>query len=340
MKTLIAGRMDGWMGIYWEQFALGFQKNGDESMTHDSRGADPRGVVRKLLPGDAEERIRRKRTESLCKKLDAFAPDVLLVHSLRYDFPELRERFKGCIAYWDIDGPSGPFGDPELPQVQELDLFLTVSRPVLRRMREQDGDSVRIPTGYLPHGADIDFYSPGLLNAKERERFTAPMAFIGRPTERRAEHLAPLVDDGLALWGRRWQKKPWKNETFKPCIREKDNVVGDGVTAIYRATDLILNISREPFTDPPTTLNLQVFHVPATATCLLTERVEELEDAFDLETEVLSFLGVEEFAEKAKKYSRDREAAKQIGEAGRKRCAAHHSMQQRARQVVEFVGAL
>lgn len=175
MKTLIAGRMDGWMGIYWEQFARGFQENGWEAATFNSRGADLRGVVRKLLPGDEEARLRRRRTDALCKALAEYRPDLLLVHSLRFDFPAIKDAFHGRIVYWDIDGPSGSFDQASLPQLPGVDLFLTVSRPVLRRVRE--AEAIAVPAGYLAHGADPGFYRPGILTAAEQQRFATQ---IGR----------------------------------------------------------------------------------------------------------------------------------------------------------------
>jgi spore maturation protein CgeB len=150
------------------------------------------------------------------------------------------------------------------------------------------------------------------------------------------ELLAPLAEKGLLVWGKRWSKKPWKSDSFKPCIRDKQNIEGDEVVACYRATDVLVNISREPFVDPPTTLNLQVFHVPATGTCLLTEKVVELEDAFELEKEVLAFKSPEELVEKALKYSRDLDAAQRIAEAGRRRCEAEHSMAHRAKKLLAY----
>jgi glycosyltransferase involved in cell wall biosynthesis len=333
VKILLAGRMDGWMGIYWDQFAQSLVQSGVESQTFDYRAADPRGMLRKVLPGDAEDRIQAARTEALLDQVTNYGPDLVLTHSTRFLFPRIRDGFDGALFYWDIDGPAGPLAREEPPDLTAFDMILTVSRVIQRRLREH----TTIPVRYLPHAADLDFYSPGILTPDERKRFTAPFTFLGRPTERRVEYLSPLASEGLIVWGKRWSKKPWKTETFKPCIREKGNIEGDEVVACYRATDVLVNISREPFVDPPTTLNLQVYHVPATGTCLLTEKVEELEEAFEVGKEVLAFESPEELLDKARSYSRHRDEAQRIGEMGRRRCEAEHSMAHRAKKLIDLV---
>lgn len=48
-------------------------------------------------------------------------------------------------------------------------------------------------------------------------------------------------------------------------------------------------------------MRLQAFYVPSTGTCLLTEWVEELEEAFEPGKELLSFRTEQEFHELASK---------------------------------------
>lgn len=325
--------MDGWMGIYWEQLARAFEEKGAVCRTLDYRRADGRAFFRRIFPGDSETILRRRRTRALISATKEHRPDILLLHSMRFDLYTLREAFEGSIVYWDIDGPAGPLGRGALPSMEGMDLLLTVSRVVLRKL-EKEAD---LPARYLPHGADLDFYKPGPLSPALEKRFASPLAFVGRPTERRARFLEPLAGEGLVVWGSRWGKRPWSGRAFHACRREGGNIEGEEVVALYRAAGVVLNVSREPFADPPTTMNLQVFHVPAAGGCLLTERVEELEEAFEPDREVLTFQGPEAFVEKAQRYGRDRDACRRIGEAGRRRCEAEHSLHARAGRIIEYL---
>ncbi len=70
---------------------------------------------------------------------------------------------------------------------------------------------------------------------------------------------------------------------------------------------------------------------------MLTEWVEELEEMFEPGKELLTFRNEDEFKELAKKYSKDIAAARQIGMAGRKRCAADHTHEKRAEYIIKSI---
>jgi spore maturation protein CgeB len=97
------------------------------------------------------------------------------------------------------------------------------------------------------------------------------------------------------------------------------------------------NILREPFVESQTVMSLQVFAVLASSVCLLTEWVQEIEDAFEPDSEILTFRDPHEFREKAIRYSREPAAARRIGEAGRKRCLSEHTHTHRAQNLLRRV---
>jgi spore maturation protein CgeB len=331
MKVLLAARLDGWLGVYWQQVARGFAACGHACRLLDYRAADLSGFARKFLR-DPAAHIRRRRTEALIAAARAERPDLVLTHSFKYDFPALRDALEVPLAVWDIDGPAGAFSKGPSASERGIDLLLTVSKPVLRHQQAR-GATVR----YLPHGADLDVYAPGTPDAGEQRRFASALAFVGKPEQRRVEHLQALAGRDLVVWGARWSRRPWDTALPEARRRERGNVVGEELVAIYRASTVVLNISREDFVDPPTTLNLHVFHGPASGACLLTEWVEELEEAFDPGTELLVYRGVDEFRELALRYASDVEAARRIGRAGRRRCEAEHGLLHRAASIAGFV---
>ena len=95
---------------------------------------------------------------------------------------------------------------------------------------------------------------------------------------------------------------------------------------------------REPLNNPPTILSIQSFAVPSCGTCLIQEWVEELDEAFEDGKEILSFRTKEEFAELVRKYSKDKETAKKIGEAGRKRVLSCYTHEHRAKELLKIIG--
>jgi spore maturation protein CgeB len=234
-----------------------------------------------------------------------------------------------------MDGPAASYFQDDLSWIDSLDLLVTVSRVTHDDLQKKNyAQSI-----YLAHGVDADYYQPVSLSESELNRFNAPMSFVGRSSSRRVELLRPLTKHGLVVWGNRWSKKPVVDDVdYQPSVREKDNVIGEQLNTLYNGADVVLNVlQREAFSQQNTMLSLQVFAVPAAGVCLLTEWVDELEEAFDIGSEILAFKTADELVELALKYSTDTQLAKNIGMAGRKRCLADHTHQQRAKTILEQI---
>lgn len=330
MKILIVGSEASWMGIHLRQFAAGFKQIG-----HSIRLADYRRMEQSWAPfGLPQSMLELRRQRNLEKVLGEFQPDlaIFIIARPRFNFAAVREIYSGLIVVYDFDGPGWKCYE-SLSWLEHIDLLCSVSRISQRKLREQG-----IRCAYLPHGVDVDYYRPIPLEPREYELYGSPVCFVGRPTPRRIRLLEGICELDLHLWGRRWSKKrECASPRLRTLVRSSRDVIGEEVVKIYAATDLFVNILREPLNDPPTILSLQAFCVPSTGTCLLTEWVEELEEAFEPGKELLSFRTEQEFHELAKKLYRDRAAAKAIGQAGRRRCQAHHTHAMRATQLLAFL---
>jgi glycosyltransferase involved in cell wall biosynthesis len=335
MRVLLVGRMDGWMTFYLSQLEKGFLAAGAECRTHNYRKQGLGMMLKKALSLGTEASLKAERTNSVVEAVRAFLPDIVLTNSGRLDLTRIREALTGVLVYWDMDGPDGLLVDQAFPWADGVDLVLTVSRPLERRFSQSQGTLVH----YLPHGADLEFYSRGPVSETQHTRFAAQITFVGRVSKRREALLERLVDCGLAVWGEDWGSRNVGGR-IKGCLREKGDVVGEDVVALYRSSDVVLNILRDPFMSPPSILSVQAFTIPATGACLLSDWVEELEDAFEPDREVLAFSSADELVEKANRYTRDRAACRQVGEAGRRRCEADHSLTARARRILELSNAV
>jgi hypothetical protein len=326
--------MDGWMGIYLSQLCHAFTMIGVQCRTSDYRRQTPFTKLSLLRPWGKEAIIRSARTKSALREIKAFSPDIVFTVTARLDFSTLRSAFRGTVIYWDMDGPAGALTEKTFPWNGDIDLVLTVSRI----MEKTFNSSRPVPVCYLPHGVDVDFFCDGTVSSQDFRRFSAPIAFVGRTCPRRASLLEGLTDMGLALWGHRWSRPGSGTEKLRSCVREEGDILGEDLVSLYRSTNIMLNILQQPMTAQPTILSLQVFSVPSTETCLLTDWTEELEDAFEPDKEVVVFRSPEELTEKAGRYATDATAAKAIGKAGRRRCVADHSLTTRAKQILEMAG--
>ena len=335
MRILIAGRCDGWMAIHMRHLSDGFRKLGHEVNLIDYHDCDKRRFPWFSFGEDEAARTRRG-TAHLKSFISTFKPQLILLAlaHLIFDFADLRKSFSGLIVFYDMDGPALSCYSEDLQWIKEIDLLVTVSRVTLCQLTAHGFNNIH----HLAHGVDTDYYAPIVLSQAEKERFAAPLSFVGRPTARRAKLLDSIATEGLAVWGRRWSKKPYQNnKKLLSCVREKKNVIGMDLMKLYNATTLMVNILREPFVEVPTIMSLQVFAVPASRVCLLTEWVEEIEDAFEPDVQLLTFRNPEEFQEKARRYSKDPSAARRIGEAGRRRCLAEHTHAHRAEHLLRVL---
>lgn len=336
MRVLLAGRMEGWMQFHLSHLARGFRQEGVDCEIVNYRTSQLGALRRRVLGDSSEEVLGRRRTDALIGAARDYRADIVLTYRERFDFERLREATKAAIVFWDWDGMAGAPKNPDFPPEYGIDLVLTVSRPVERMLRER----TRVPVRYLPHGVDLDAYSPVEAAAADRLRFGAPLTFVGRASDRRAEYLEAVADLGLALWGKRWRERKWRTERLRGCVRGRKDIIGEDLIKVYRSSDVVLNILRLLHAATPSMLSLQVFSVPATGTCLLTEWLEELGEAFEPDREVLSFRSSGEMRELAQRYTKDTALARRIGEAGRRRCAAEHSHAQRAGTILKLVHEL
>ncbi len=337
MKLLVVGRLSGWMGAHVRQFAEGFRAEGHEVALLDYRRCRKRRIPGQARFEDPAKKLIRN-TRNLVREIRAARAEAVIVAPAHptFDFEALRADFRGPVVFVDMDGPNLPCFDAGTDWVAHVDLLATVSRPMERTLRREGFDHVR----YLPHGVDTDVYRPTPLRDEERARFVAAVACVGAATERRAAYLAGLtgVEGTVALWGRDWARPPFRDDPrLAHCEKKGRDVLGEELLCVYSASSVMASVQREALSDPPTILNLQCFAVPASGGCLLTEWVEEIEEAFEPGEELLVFRGPEDFAELAQRHSGRPEETRRIGEKGRARCLAEHTHRHRARTLTGWL---
>jgi hypothetical protein len=335
MKVLLVTRLDGWWEGYAEQIVNAFSGCGVTCQTLDYQLAK-RGRLQRLWTRPNDDTVlRRKRADLVIRAARAFQPDMILTHCRRLDFSRVREGTKRRLVFWDIEGPTGGIAQGDVPGDGSVDMLLSASSRIVRLHAD-----LGIPIYYVPHAVDVDLHAPRTVAESQRRRFESPLNFVGTPDARRAEYLELLADHCLTIWGHRWSKAKWRNETLKPCIRERRDVVGEDLIDLYRSTTVFINVLSERHSREPSLLNLQAFAVPASGTCLLTEWTEELDAAFEVGSEVLAFRALDELVELATRYGRDADGANRIGARGRQRCEAEHSFSHRVARILELTAGM
>ncbi len=84
----------------------------------------------------------------------------------------------------------------------------------------------------------------------------------------------------------------------------------------------------------PRALTQRAFDIPASGALALLDYRDQLAECFEIGQEVACYRTLEEVPELVERYSRDRDAAKKIIEAGRKRIAAEHTYRHRLERMI------
>lgn len=323
MNIVISGRFSGWMGGHMRQIASGYEACGWKVFCLDYPSLSHKCVF-----------FRRSFDEfnrAFLEKVKACDPDVILLTMARrlYDIEKMRAiapRAKICV--WDFDGPNWGCWERKDCDLEAMDLVLTVSRKSEDAMRR-----CGIRCAYLPHGVDCNFYR----RMAPSRKFSAPVSYIGLATDRRISICRKLSGEGLALYGKRWHQNV-QDEMLKKCIRSKRDVTGETVPIIYSSSGCIVNMLQGKLAEEHTILSIQVFAVPASEGCLITENTIELAESFVPGKELLVWESEDELLDKVRYCVCHPDEARRIGEAGRARCLASHTSVARARAVLQMLG--
>jgi hypothetical protein len=333
VKILILGRLDGWMGVHMQQYANGFRQLGHDVELIDYHVYCQKKLLLQSVFGGKKQAQTNERTRQFVFVLKDTKPDVVIFTgaNLKFNFDELRFSTAAKLVYVDMDGPAASYFKENLSWIYSLDLVVTVSKVTQKYLSSQGYDNVM----YLPHGVDTEYYKPSPLSFEQKEKFLSPLAFVGKPSARRVEYLSPLIDRGLTVWGQRWSKL--ENKNFHGCIKDCHNIIGSDLNILYNASSVVLNIlQRESFHESSTMLSLQVFAIPSSGSCLVTEWVEELEDEFDIGEEVLAFKTIEDLVgilDQPLSISRRQKMLKVC----RQRCEASHTHMKRAEVLFSYL---
>jgi hypothetical protein len=108
---------------------------------------------------------------------------------------------------------------------------------------------------YFPFGVSRKFHTTGALSAKDRERFTAEVAFVGTCYPERCalvRYLNSQLDTQIAVWGRGWRK----------CrgIRHHGALSLADSLKVYRCSRISLNLHH---VDTPNGFNMKYYEIPA-----------------------------------------------------------------------------
>jgi spore maturation protein CgeB len=191
----------------------------------------------------------------------------------------------------------------------------------------------------LPHGSDPGVHCPLPEGASAPSALKADVSFIGTWSPKKEAMIDTVIRKypgiDLKIWGSQW------GSAQSAAVREHAmgmDIMGNVYAVAIQGSTINLAILSEARVgssagDQTTS---RTFNIPSSGGFMLHERTDELLTHFTEGEEVACFSSSEELAEKIGYYLAHGEERERIRLGGHKRCLAEHSIDHRARGVLEF----
>jgi len=183
---------------------------------------------------------------------------------------------------------------------------------------------------YLPAwSVDRNRYYPA-----DKRAYRHDVVFVGIWTPKRQAFLNALTGYNLGIVGPGWSTRTL---TSNPALARKvikETMHGEELTQLYQSARIVLNINQWE-ADEASGTTLRVADVPACGSFLLTEYSDGIEDLFELETEVCTFITPEEMRKKADYYLNHDSERERIARAGLERIRKLPTTRDRMKQLLD-----
>jgi len=325
--------MIGEVGNHLYGFMNGLLKNGSRAEAINYLELD---ITKNPFKKNHPAKLEKLRNRRLMNFINQFEPDIIIfcLHNLIFDLKLIKEEFNGLIIFMDVQGTDWKLFDNMEFWINDINLLLTVSK---RKMYELHEFGYTHTMFFYP-GIDTDYYHPKQLNNCDLSYYGSPISFVGRPSIKRVDYLENIVDLGLVVWGKKWNlHHEVANSDLRACQRSKVDVEGLELNRVCSATNVLVNIHHDDSEKKIPSLTFKDFIAPSAECCMLTEHMDEIEDLFDIGTEVITFANKDDFIYKAEKFSKDKDLANKIGRNARIRCLSQHSHEVKARELINFL---
>ena len=281
--------------------------------------------------------------KAIIKEIDIFTPDILFVYKGAFVKPEVLQyaREKKCrLVMFYPDVSTMTHGDFLPKTIPLYELIFTTKTFGIRDMQEKFGAKNLF---FIPHGFDPEIHRVLEINDADRATFGCDVSFIGTYSlkkEQLLNHLKEQIPDlNLKIWGEQWHKS--SSPAIKDCIKGRQ-VLGDLFALAIQCSKINLGILSEKVVGASSgdLITSRTFHIPGSSGFMLHERNEESVLYFKEDEESGFFEGAEELTAKVKLYLKDDALRERVRLAGYQRALADHSLDSRARTIIQQIQKL
>jgi len=285
----------------------------------------------------AQDFFLLKKAQEEIQKIVAFRPDFVLGYGfsaiIRVKNSHFFAMMKIPTVHYFADDPFHPGTQPDLQLVtnDRLASICVWDRSYVEPLMENGLADVH----YLPLAANTRVFRKLDPDEYEKIEYQCRIGFAGNgDIPGRLPYLAELTDLGLTVFGdeSRWLKHAGHTPVFKAYrgfLRSEEELC-----ALYNTARINLNIT---VGQGKTSANFRVFNVTASAGFLLTDYKDDLENLFEIDSEIVCYRTPEELRRKAEYYLSHPAEMTRIADAGHRRTITDHTFVHRAARILDYI---
>ena len=304
-----------------------------ERTGHAVEGFDPRSAGNSIT--------------ELIAAVDSFKPDLLIVYDGVQYTPELvrQVRAKGIYTvYWYSEVTPTP--TPETVELGlEYDAFFTMAQGLVDRFRAAGIANAE----WLPEAMEPSLYAYENVTDADRKLFTCDVTLVGRLESdnpaymERWKLVKRIVDENINIkwWGPRIRRKVGTFVLGLLLSKVSRAYGGRFVWNETYAKAVHLSrvfLTREAFPHIRLSMSARAFTAIGLGAFYLTFPTRGIEEMFEPDKEIVTFLTADEMVEKIRYYLEHDAERTAIAAAGRKKVLAAHTYDQRFRRMFEMIG--
>lgn len=286
-------------------------------------------------------------TAELLAAVDTFKPDLLIVYDGVQYTPELvrqvRARSVYTVYWYNEVTPTPNIETIELGR--EYDAFFTMAQGLADRFRAAGIENAE----WLPEAMEPSLYAYENVTDADRKLFTCDVTLVGRLESdnpaymERWKLVKRIVDETIDIkwWGPRIRRKVGTFVLGLLLSKVSRAYGGRFVWNETYAKAVYLSrifLAREAFPHIRLSMSARAFTAIGLGAFYLTFPTRGIEEMFEPDKEIVTFLTADEMVEKIRYYLEHDGERAEIAAAGRKKVLAEHTYDHRFRRMFEIIG--
>lgn len=343
MKLIILCIGPQWRGSNANGLFYAFGRNGHAIKIIDDRyyfNFDNKSTYSRLANKLVRSLSLKDYNTAILEQVQQVKPDIVFVFKGGFLLAETVEKIKRQGVYTVNFYPDVSFTahTSYLPTtLKKYDLIFTTKTFGIRDMKEKLGVKNVV---FMPHGFDPNIHRKLEITQFKSNPFVCDVSFIGGHSKKKESILESLKrslpDISLKIFGAKWDK------ISNPILQ--DSIAGFPITndlypLCIGSTKINLGLLHEQVSGSSSgdKITSRTFHITGSGGFMIHERTDEVLQYFQEDKEIVCFGDDDELIRKVTYFLTHESKRKVIAEEGYKRALEEHTLDSRAKQIIQIV---